>query len=259
MPKLRNIPDLRYYLYKSTSKIEMLYEQIYESSTHSTRRSASAGPSFASGTIESTTQEVVSLDEKLRAVEEELDYRQLIGSLDDPKEYTRGIMPMRWGLYDDMGERPESEPALVYFGGFDKDGPLVVGLGGSARHVTGHQGASSTYSRSATPVLVKWLLAGIEHGGSPKLPQWDTAFDMHDLYAAIAIAQHYLKPPTQNLEFVAKVLTIGRVDGYEAFIGVSSAKVILATPLWVAQSPPYLDEENHWGLDDQWDTPDEVS
>lgn len=176
MPKLRNTPDLRYYLYKSTSKIEMLYEQIYESSTHSTRRSASAGPSFASGTIESTTQEVVSLDEKLRDVEEELDHRQLIGSLDDPKEYTRGLMPMRWGLYDDMAERPESEPALVYFGGFDKDGPLVVGLGGSARHVTGHQGASSTYSRSAMPVLVKWLLAGIEHGGLPKLPQWDTHF-----------------------------------------------------------------------------------
>jgi hypothetical protein len=75
------------------------------------------------------------------------------------------------------------------------------------------------------------------------------------LYAAIAIAQHYLKPPTQNLEFMAKVLTVGRVDGYEAFIGVSSARVILATPLWVAQSPPYLDEENRWGLDDEWQTP----
>lgn len=82
MPKLRNVSDLRYYLYKSTSKIEMLYEQIYESSIHSTRKSISGGPSFASGAFESATQEVVSLDEKLRAVEEELHYRQLIGSLD---------------------------------------------------------------------------------------------------------------------------------------------------------------------------------
>ena len=230
----------------------MLYEQIYESSTHATRKSVSGGASFASGSIESTTQEVVSFDEKLRAVEDELEHRQLIGSLDDPKEYCRAIMPMRWGLYDDLGRRPETEPALVYFGGFDKDVPLVVGLGGSARHVTGHQGASSTYSRSATPVLVKWLLAGIEHGGPPKLPKWHSAFDMHDLYAAIAIAQHYLKPPTQNLEFVAKTLSVGRVDACEPFIGVSSAKVILGTPLFVAQAPPYLDEENHWGLDEQW-------
>jgi hypothetical protein len=237
----------------------MLYEQIYDSSTRTTRKSATGGPSFASGTIESTTQEVVTLDEKLRAVEEEFEYRKLIGSLDDPNEYCRGIMPMRWGLYDDLGERPEAEPALVYFGGFDRDVPLVVGLGGSARHVIGHQGASSTYSRSATPVLVKWLLAGIEHGGPPKLPEWDSAFDMHDVYAAIAIAQHYLKPPTQNLEFVAKTLTVGRVNDCEAFIGVASATVILATPLWVAQSPPYLDEENHWGLDDQWETRDKQS
>lgn len=60
----------------------MLYEQLDESSTHSTWKSASGGPSFASGTVESTTQEVVRLDEKSRAVEEELDYRKLIGSLD---------------------------------------------------------------------------------------------------------------------------------------------------------------------------------
>ena len=135
MPKLRDVSDLRYYLYRSTSKIEMLYEQIYESSIHATRKSVRGGPNFASGTIESTTQDVVSLDEKLRAVEDELEHRQLIGSLDEPNEYCRGIMPMRWGLYDDLGRRPENEPALVYFGGFDKVEPLVVGLGGSARYV----------------------------------------------------------------------------------------------------------------------------
>lgn len=70
---------------------------------------------------------------------------------------------MRWGLYDDLGELPETESALVYFGGFDRDVPPIVGLGGSARHVTGHQGASSTYSRSATTVLVKWGLNTEDH------------------------------------------------------------------------------------------------
>jgi hypothetical protein len=82
---------------------------------------------------------------------------------------------------------------------------------------------------------------------------------MDDLYAAIAIAQHYLRPPTQNLEFVAKTLTIGQVDGCEPFISVASSKAILATPSWVAQSPPYLDEENQWGLDDQWESRDKHS
>jgi len=34
-------------------------------------------------------------------------------------------------------------------------------------------------------------------------------------------------------------------------VAVSSAKVILADTVWIAQWPPYLDEESHWGLDDE--------
>jgi hypothetical protein len=61
---------------------------------------------------------------------------------------------MRWGLFNDQGTRPQDEPALVYFGGINKEEiPIVVGLGGSSMHVEGHRGATSTYSRSAGPPL----------------------------------------------------------------------------------------------------------
>jgi hypothetical protein len=45
----------------------------------------------------------------------------------------------------------------------------------------------------------------------------------------------------------------------EAVIGVSSARAILATLFWVVQSQPYLDQENHWGLDGEWESRDKHS
>jgi hypothetical protein len=138
----------------------------------------------------------------------------------------------------------------VYFGGFDKAVPLIVGLGGSSMHVTGYEGASSTWSRSATPEIVRWLVAGLQQDSPPEPKWWDSG-QQDELFAAIAIALHYLKPPTQDLEFLAKTLTTGTVNGYESFVDVPSAKVILGTPLYVAQTHP-LPDEDRWGLDEQW-------
>ena len=213
IPKFIGTGDLRFYLYSSISKIDMLYEQLYKPPGNK-RRKLSAGIPLVSASIESDSEERIQLDQKLRLVEEELDARQLVGSLEEPKTYFKGTMPMRWGLFDDGGHRPENEPALVYFGGFDKDVPLIVGLGGSSKHVTGHEGASSTWSRSATPEIVRWLVAGLQQDGPPE-PKWWVRDQEKELFAAIAIALHNLKPPTQDLEFLAKTLTTGTVEGYE--------------------------------------------
>ena len=140
MAKLCNVADIRFYLYVSTSKLNMLYEQIYKSSKRTRRTSISAVTPIGSASLESASEENVGRDEKLRAVEEELDERRLMGALDEPKDYFRGTMRMRWGLFDDCGSRPEDEPALVFFGGFDKTDSLIVGLGGSSKHVAGHEG-----------------------------------------------------------------------------------------------------------------------
>lgn len=236
----------------------MLYEQLYETSERTSRKSVSASLQVISGSLESTTRESVGIDQKMRAVELELDNRNLIGTLDSPNDYFRATMRMRWGLFNDYGKRPDDEPALVYFGGFDKRGPLLVGLGGSSKHVVGHEGASSTYSRSATPILVEWLLAGVQNNAPPELPEWHPANDMHSVYSAMAIALHYLRPPNLRLEFVAKTLSVGDVDGCEMWIGAPKARVILGSPLWVAQAPPYVGSggANHWGLDEGWSQDD---
>jgi hypothetical protein len=252
MVKLRNVSDIRFYLYLSTVKVDMLYEQMHEASKRSRKMAVSAKAPLVSASYESSAEEVVGPDEKLRAVEDELAARQLIGTPDDPKDYVKGIMRMRWGLFNDGGTRPEDEPLLVYFGGFEKALPLIVGLGGSSKHVVGHEGATGTHSRSSTAALVRWLVAGLRHDGPPELPSWwDMGAEESEVLTAVAIALHYLRPPTQELEFLAKTLATGTLDGYEHVIGVPEARVILGTPLYVAQAHPVPDE-NRIGLDSEW-------
>ena len=158
---------------------------------------------------------------------------------------------MRWGLYNDMKTRPEGEPSLVYFSGIIREGPLVVGLGGSSVHVEGHKGATSTYSRSATPSLVKWLLSGLHKGAPPEKTWWEQTTETH-VYQAMAVALHEFPPPSISMQFLAKKLCSGTLNHYEYMIGVDQARMLLGTPIWVAEAPPYFSQENHWGLDDQW-------
>lgn len=145
----------------------------------------------------------------------------------------RDTFSVRWGIYNDCEERPEDEPALVYFGGFHDD--LLLGMGGSSRHIIGHEGATSTWSRSSTPTLVRWLLSGLHKGKRPTA--WgDMREEEDEVFRAMAVAQYYLRPPTQKIEFVAKTIATGHVTGMNPFIGVDKARVILATPLYVAQT-----------------------
>ena len=243
---------LRYFLYISTAKIDMLYDQMHKASKHSSKKALSVNvPQIMSATFESSTEKVPGRDEKLRAVEEELSKKELIGTPNNPKDYFNGIMRMRWGLFNDYGIRPEDEPPLVYFGGYEKTLPLIVGLGGSSKHVVGHEGATSTQSRSATPVIVKWLFSGLKNGGPPKLSAWEMQAEESMLSGAIAVALHELRPPTQNLEFLAKTLWTGTLYGHKHLTGMSEAKVALGTPLYVALSHRIPDEAR-FGLDEEW-------
>src|SRR5258708_192435 len=137
--------------------------------------------------------------------------------------------------------------ATRLFRWFDADAKMLLALGGSSKHVIGHEGATSTYSRSSTPELVEALCRGIE-SGEYEPPSWDTERNTEDrVYRAIAIAQHYLRPPTQNLEFFAKTLMVGETHDAEQYIGIESATATLATPLYVALAAPYPSDD-HWGI-----------
>src|SRR5207245_954264 len=80
-----------------------------------------------------------------------------------PKQNRRGIKSLILSAKDVPDTRPDDDPPLVYFGGLDKDNGVLLGLGGSSKHVVGHDGATSTQSRSVTPALVMALLRGLEY------------------------------------------------------------------------------------------------
>ena len=125
--KFKNARDLKYYLYASDTKVNMLFEQIYETA-RKTQKTAIGGKVLGlSASAESTEEESFDRDDKIKAVEEELMERALVGTPEEPKDYFKGRMLMRWGMFDDCGTRRENEAPLVYFSGIDMNIPLIVG------------------------------------------------------------------------------------------------------------------------------------
>ncbi len=61
---------------------------------------------------------------------------------------------------------------------------------------------------------------------------WD---EMYEFSEAMALANHYLKVPTQNLELVAKVLCRGKEYALLPWNSEEKGEVILGTPLYVSQ------------------------
>jgi hypothetical protein len=249
--KFKRTSEIKFYLYISKAKLQMLFQQIgrADGSKRSVEWKAAALVGSLTRKTESA-EDPIDDDDKLLAVIQELEGAGQVGTIYEPNVYVKGIMPMRWGLYDDGGTRPNGEPALVYFGGLDKENGALLGLGGSSKHVVGHEGATSTHSRSVTPALVKALLRGLEFpiAEIADMPEWwDKRAEEDEVYQAIALAQHYLRPPTQNLEFFAKTLMVGETHRSEQYIDIPKATVILGTPLYVALSAPVPDG-NHWGI-----------
>jgi hypothetical protein len=243
----KNAAEMKWYLYRSDAKLRILYPQIAHRDIGKKMIEWKASAGFVSVGRRVETDRTVDEDDMLRAVIEELEAEGQVGTVYEPNSYIKGVMPMRWGMYDDCGRRDPDQGPLVYFGGLDEQAGVLLGLGGSSKHVMGHEGATSTYSRSCTPALVTALLRGIE-SGLPQPP--DTEDPRHgedEVYRAMAIAQHYLRPPTQNLEFFANTLMVGETHACELYIGVPTVKVVLGTPLYVALIPPYP-KDDHWGL-----------
>jgi hypothetical protein len=248
MLRAKNAADMKWYLYRSDAKLKMLFQQIAKAGASKKTIEWKMGvPAAGSVSGKSESGDAVDEDDMLKAIIERLEASGQVGTLEAPNLYIKGVMPMRWGMYNDLGRRDADQGPLVYFGGLDADAHLLLALGGSSKHVIGHEGATSTYSRSSTPELVDALCRGIETGQYKPQP-WDDKRETEDrVYRAIAIAQHYLRPPTQNLEFLAKTLMVGKTYDAEQYIGIKDANVILGTPLYVALAAPYPSDD-HWGI-----------
>lgn len=252
----RNLANTRFYIYRSQNKIEMLADSLFRQAK-SRKGSVGIKTGVLNASIEMRGADDATLIDKLLRIEQELEEQHLIGTIDEPRDYVRGTVRMRVGLFDDGGKRPDGSAPLVFFGGVDTDGPpVIVGLGGSSSNLERFNGMSSTWSRSSTDVIAKWLLSGVQNDAPPRLPDW---WDMEDenrrLCDAVAIALHNLRPPTQRLEFFAKTLMLGKHGSgvIDRFAGIKGdARFVLGTPLYVSQAGLTPDDRDGWGLDSEW-------
>jgi hypothetical protein len=198
------VVQMKYYLYVSRFKVDMLWSQI-------------PGAVLDDSAMDETQQ----LYARLQAVVDYIDNTGEVGTIDNPKSYFRGKLPLSWailGAYPELGLDAHLE-GVVYFGG--KTQHTVLGLGGSAKHVIGipeNQSKVTMSSSSSTRLLVT-LSRELKQKGI--IDELEKPLQSHIVAATtrdVCEAQ-----PAEPVEFLAK--TLHCEDG-----------ILLGTPIYVAMA-----------------------
>ena len=224
---------MKYYIYISDAKIDMLFPQVPHEIKKKTASEFKLDIKLFSA---SRKTEVETEENRIARLEAVVDFIQEygnVGTVDDPEEYVEGNLPMRWANYSDMFE----ETPVVYFGAETER--TILGLGGSMKHLIGASGADigKAHSASATPYLMRYLLKELNlHHPNAEHEKWmrlDREQGRPELTVldAVALATPQMQGPFQNVEFLAKRLASGQADFREL-----DKQVLLATPLYIATS-----------------------
>ena len=102
--KLKRPEGTCQYLYVSDTKVRMLFEQMCSTS----KSPLPNGPTSPTGPVQGVAGALsegalADRDDKVRAIEKCLLERNLVGTPQQPKEYFKGALPMRWGMYNGLG------------------------------------------------------------------------------------------------------------------------------------------------------------
>jgi hypothetical protein len=221
---------MKYYVYVSLTKLEMLYGQI--DTPKSKKREASIGFDFklVKGDFKEAREQNDSVYAKLTATVAELDSAGLIGTLRSRTHpFIRGSYEMIWADYG-WGKDPG-----ITFWAF-KNNDFALALAGSKFHVLGEQQNGAVGSHSLTGPIVLWLRS---HLGEPfpenteETPR-DRSFggiDEEIVAQGLWLTITQTDGPRNKFEFVAKVLF--RSTGKDFSTG-RIIPIILASPLYVS-------------------------
>jgi hypothetical protein len=222
---------MRYYVYVSDAKIDMLYSQIPRKLL--SRIVAELNLDFkVLGVAVRKRETDETLYSKLDVVERYLDDEIEVGSVTEPATWFGGELPLRSGVWEDGGPGGwEARPTLAFFSGL-QDGVLVA-LIGSTHHLIGQQADPSAIqvSYSALPALFSVLArdaAGsrsADSRGFPSMPDDDRSV-IREVFK-FADAQTGVRQPSQ---FLARRLLHGPVEVENGTV----QRVLLGTPLYVA-------------------------
>lgn len=213
---------MKYYIYVSDTKVNMLYEQIPRDIKTKIAAEIKIDLKLLSVTLKGNESEKTRYS-RLDLVVDYIKKNFTIGTVDNPESYFEGTLPMCWGPYGGgIGPYRRSEPEVVYFGGSTSS--TTLGLGGSLKHVTGSKGDSKSQSGSWTYFLLSVLSKEFE------LQKFSIEYKRPESLAldAVCFATKNMKGPIQNLEFLAKKLHHG------PSLRFNCPNVLLGTPIYVA-------------------------
>ncbi|MET7363839.1 SAVMC3_10250 family protein [Streptomyces sp. NPDC005562] len=219
------IPPMRYYLYVSTAKVDMLYGQIPQKLLRRLAVEAKLDLKVVSLALQASPSETTTYD-RLDLVEAYLDREHDVSWMTEPAAWFRGEAALRVAGYGD----PDGPTLMTGY-----DGDTVVALIGSADHLIGHKAAPEMHrvGFSGLPALFRLL--------QDTPPAWEGQFEVRArgrMPSRGSVTENVLRcadsltVPPMNCEFLARHLlrdTVTRPDGREV-------TVIVGTPLFVAMS-----------------------
>jgi hypothetical protein len=224
---------VKYYIYISDSKLDMLWPQLPEASKRRITRELKLDWKVISLSRKSEELPTEHRIHRLEAVERYLmtEESEKVGSLDSPKPWILDTLNLKSGVYRKW-RRPDK--AAIFAGADDHH---VVLLGGSVHHLTGYgrtdaNRAPGDYFGSELGQLMRVLVA--DHSESM------TTSDLYsrNIIESIAIgeairAMLHWNSPTQPLQFLAKsFFPSPRQLNYNGLL----LDVTFATPLYVAMA-----------------------
>ena len=228
----RHTQPLRYYVYVSDDKLDMLFEQIDQGARKRISAELKVDLKIASITLRQSDNPTPTQTAKLRIVERFIDSHHHVGNAQEPgREYFRCQMSMRWG---------RAVQDSVLFMGIDPESSTKVILGGSLGHVLGTDkptigGVSRSHLYAITQTL-NILTESREKNSKPfhriegegiwLEKAWhflsETQIEVHSAEKGYSVA------PPQQLEFLSIPLVKSRPE-------ISGRPhIVLGTPLYVA-------------------------
>jgi len=229
-PKFYLEKRVRYFQYLSRSKVKMLYEQIDRRIRD--RIAVSLKINLQVIEVEGRQRDVETNDsDMLKIVLSHLDENDSIGTVDEPRAFFAGQLPLSWASW--------SADRFVYLGG--RTSRTILGLGGSVHHLT------SRLNTAIPPVTEASSEPGLENHLREVLSQDVTEVDdnySNDIvqWASRASALHRGHPTP--MEFVARLLARGEASireenwavrsDFEDLRNFMSVPIVVGSPLYIA-------------------------
>ena len=231
---------MRYFIYVSLSKIEMLHAQIEQEASES-ESSFGFDIKVLKGELKEKSKPADNTYKRLERVVAALKKIDVVGDLNSEKPYVYQTLVMKFGDYGDHYAK-EKSPIAIWASQNDEgpfEGTTVV-LAGSSYHLIGEQrGDGSAHSHSLTPAMMLWFQNNLgdefsksqrEALGRENLYARDEKLEENVLAHATHLAASQMRGQSAKYEFLAKVLHRSQ---WPEFRSSKVTKIILGSPLYV--------------------------